>query len=216
MSDLQRDFVNNVIHEIKTPLTTLSIASESLDNKNLEMYSGIIKREVSRLQTHVERILESSKMERSESAKSTLQLGRYLKGLIYELGKIHRETQFELEGKIDQQVEVQPEYLDMIIRNLIDNAIKNKAKTVKLKVEKNQKKLEISVIDDGSGIPKKYQKKVFEKFIRVPDMHNQHNVKGFGLGLYIVKTLTKKIGGKIHLQSEAGMGTTFKLSLNHV
>ena len=82
-----------------------------------------------------------------------------------------------------------------------------------MKVSQDSKKTMISVIDDGVGIESKHHKKIFRKFYRIPEPNNQHNQKGFGLGLHIVSSLIRKLGGKIQLESEPGKGSTFKITL---
>ena len=103
--------------------------------------------------------------------------------------------------------------LENVLRNLIDNAVKYGAKNIKLRASQDSKKTMISVIDDGVGIAPRHHKRIFRKFYRIPEPNNQHNQKGFGLGLHIVSSLIRKLGGKIRLESEPGIGSTFKITL---
>ena len=107
------------------------------------------------------------------------------------------------------------DHLAIVFRNLLENAAKNEAKNITIRCQSVKKDLVIEVIDDGKGIPPEFLKKIFLKFVRVPETQNRHNAKGFGLGLFIVKTLIRKMKGSITVKSQVGSGTTFKIVLPH-
>ncbi|MEQ9466040.1 MAG: HAMP domain-containing sensor histidine kinase [Ekhidna sp.] len=219
LSEVQKDFINNVSHELKTPLATLSLASNTLLEKASDKdnrYLKIIQTEVGRLQKNVEDILHSSQLEsRSPLKMEKVDVQHFIKTIIGELKDEYasRMIQWEIKGEAKNQISSNRKLLENIIRNLADNAVKYGGRNVCIALEQDSKSTRIEVSDDGKGIPKEYQKKVFDKFYRVPEAQNQHNEKGFGLGLQIVASAVKRLKGKIVLQSEIGMGTTFKITL---
>ena len=103
--------------------------------------------------------------------------------------------------------------LEQAIRNLLENAVKYGGRKITVALSQTDKETTIRIDDNGKGIPKTYQKKVFEKFFRVPEENDQHNVKGFGLGLFIVKTSLKRVKGKIALLPDHAAGASFQITL---
>lgn len=219
LSEVQKDFINNVSHELKTPLATLSLASTSLASRNEEKdkkYVQIIQSEVNRLQKSVEDILHSSLLaSRLEVTKESIQLMDYLDDLmkLFKSEYASHMVDWMIKGEASQPISTNKKMLENILRNLVDNAVKYGGKEIQFYVEQQSKMTYISISDNGQGIPKSHQKKVFNKFYRVPENQNQHNQKGFGLGLQIVASAIKKLGGKITLTSEENIGSTFKISL---
>ncbi len=219
LSEVQRDFINNVTHELKTPLSTLSLATDTLVERFPEEagnYVNIIQQETNRLKSHIDKILHSSLLEaRRPAKKEKILLNLFLSDLLQKIKKQYQRNMIEWELKVTGGImQANKSLFENVMRNLIDNAIKYGGSKVQICV-KNGKDIEVSVQDNGSGIPRDHQTKIFDKFYRVPDDENQHNVKGFGLGLYIVKQAIKKMGGKIRLKSEEGVGSTFIISLPH-
>ncbi|WP_421763582.1 sensor histidine kinase [Ekhidna sp.] len=219
LSEVQRDFINNVSHELKTPLATLSLASSTLAERNTEgnnKYVQIIKKEVSRLQKNVEDILHSSLAESDATIKKELvDIDQFLDPLIKEVKEQYSNQMIDwkLTISISKQIYTNLKLLENILRNLIDNAVKYGGKEISIEAHQSDKKTEISISDNGSGIAPEYQKQVFKKFFRVPENNNQHNQKGFGLGLHIVASEVKKLKGKISLKSKPGVGSTFKITI---
>jgi two-component system phosphate regulon sensor histidine kinase PhoR len=218
LSEVQKDFINNVSHELKTPLATLSLASHSLAEKSKEenRYLNIIQSEVGRLQKNVEDILHASLVEtKTDFEKERIILSSFLEKLIQELkGQYTSQmVSWKLEIDADQAIQSNKVLLENIIRNLVDNAVKYGGKEIKIHVHQSLKKTQVSISDNGKGIPEPYQKKIFTKFFRVPDQQHQHNEKGFGLGLHIVKSAVSKLGGKIDLNSKVGAGSTFIITI---
>ena len=219
LSEVQKDFINNVSHELKTPLATLSLASSTLKQRSAEKdnkYIQIIEDEVSRLQKNVEDILHSSLLDsRVRIEREPVFVVDYLNELV---GQFRNEyaahmVSWQLTGEAPIAIQSNKKLLDNILRNLADNAVKYGGKNIEILVTQDSKKTSLFITDDGLGISDEYQKKVFNKFFRVPDTQHQHNQKGFGLGLQIVASAIKKIGGKITLESKIGEGSTFKIML---
>lgn len=219
LSEVQKDFINNVSHELKTPLATLSLASTTLIDRSTEKdskYLKIIQNEVGRLQNNVEDILHSSLLDsRQKIEKELLNIMTFLTSLIehFKSEYASKMISWELSGEAPKSINSNPKLIENIVRNLTENAIKYGGKDIKISVNQEARKTSISITDNGQGIPEKYQKKIFEKFYRVPEEQNQHNQKGFGLGLQIVSSALKKLGGKIEVSSEVDLGSTFKITI---
>lgn len=217
LSEIQKDFINNVSHELKTPLATLSLASSTLSERSGEKevkYVSIIQKEVSRLQKNVEDILHSALLESSiKVEKEWVDLNQFFDELISEVKEQYASKMigWRLDISSPKKINSNVKLLDNAVRNLLDNAVKYGARNVHVSVKQGPRVTEIVITDDGLGISTKHQKKIFQKFYRVPESNHQHNQKGFGLGLHIVSSLVKKLSGKISLQSEVGKGSTFKI-----
>ena len=224
LSDIKSDFINNMTHELKTPISTVSLASEMLGDSSVEKstdkvnhYVRIIKEENQRLGLLVENILQTAVLDKGEfklrpqevdvheiidRAISNSHLQVEKRG-----GKIHLEKNAQENILYADRI-----HLTNIIYNLVDNALKysEQKPTIKISTENINDGIQISVSDNGIGISKENQKKIFETFYRVP-AGNIHNVKGFGLGLSYVKTAIEKHGGTINVESEIGKGSTFSI-----
>lgn len=214
LSEIQKDFIDNVTHELKTPLATLSLATNTLKErfpKEGGKYIDIINQETRRLEHHVEQILHGSLLDtKTEKQFKKIHLDQFLQTLV-ERSKQHYqhcEVNWELHCEPTSLV-TDPDILENILSNLIDNAVKYGGSKIEIGAENSV----ISVSDNGDGIEKDQQGKIFKKFYRIPESKDQHNVKGFGLGLFIVKSSVKKLGGKLKLESEEGKGSTFKIIL---
>ena len=219
LSEIQKDFINNVSHELKTPLSTLSLASQSITNHvgdGGNKYMEIIKGEVSRLTNSVDTILHASFSENKHALqKEDIELVAFFDSLLHEFQNQYAShmIHWSLNLNAKKSLRTDPVVLQKILRNLVENAVKYGGKNITLDVLQDQTKTMISVIDDGQGIAKIHQNKIFRKFYRVPETQHQHNQKGFGLGLRIVKTSARLLGGKVEVNSQEGEGSTFKLTL---
>lgn len=223
LSEIKNDFINNMTHELKTPIATIRISSESLLNFNQDTdeekklrYAGIIYKENKRLEQQVERVLNIAKLDKKELKLKVQALD------IHEITEEAKEN-FEFSqleetgGSITTDLSAENPIVlgDMVhvtnvINNLIDNAIKycDQVPAIKIKSWNSKGKLYLSVADNGKGISKDNIKFIFDKFYRVPT-GNVHNVKGFGLGLYYVKTILEELGGGISVKSTLGQGSEF-------
>jgi two-component system, OmpR family, phosphate regulon sensor histidine kinase PhoR len=229
ISELKNDFINNMTHEFKTPISTVSLACQALTDKDMpksdEIYAsyiGIISEENRRLGSLAEKILQTAILEKG---KLNLRLETLnLNELIMEVIK-NISIQVEIrDGSINASLGAKEPFLKAdklhlsnVIYNLLDNANKYTPKkpTILISTSDFDKGLLISVKDNGIGISKQNQKKVFEKLYRVPT-GDVHNVKGFGLGLSYVKFVIEKHGGTISVDSEPGKGSTFTVYLPYL
>lgn len=225
-SRVQRDFINNMTHEFKTPISTISVIQEVLatsgageDKEKRKKYLGIIGTEAQRLNEQVEKVLNITRVE-----KKTFDL--YKEGIsLHELMDDVTERLFELANSNDITIEKDFSAEDDLIKadsvhftnvlfNLIDNAIKyaGKGSVISLTTEEKPKNLILTISDNGVGMDPKDRKRIFDKFYRV-STGNVHNVKGFGLGLFYVKKVIDAHGWNIQVQSEKGKGTTFTIKI---
>jgi two-component sensor histidine kinase len=224
---LKTDFINNMTHEFKTPVATISLASQMLKNEkvlnNKEKilnYSNIIDEENKRLSGHIENVLQVAKLDKGEFKlkAEALNVNDLLNDICESLELRIQNENGELLRKLEAanaNIKGDVFHLTNAFFNILDNAIKYK-KDDHLKItvttKSNSKGVFIIFEDEGIGIPKENQKKVFDKFYRVPT-GNIHNVKGFGLGLSYVKVITDAHGGSISVESEPGKGSRFTIFL---
>lgn len=226
VSEIKNDFINNMTHEFKTPISTVSLAVEALQDPDLfgeqalrKRYLNIIKDENIRLGKQVEQVLQAAALEKNDFNLKIEKVD--LKELI-EATKKHFELLVENRGGtltteyslLTGQLEVDVFHLNNILNNLLDNATKysKDAPIIKIKVEETETNFTLSISDRGIGISKEAQKKIFDKFYRVPT-GNLHDVKGFGLGLSYVKTMVEAHNGTIRLDSDPGQGSVFTINL---
>jgi two-component system phosphate regulon sensor histidine kinase PhoR len=227
LSEVKNDFINNMTHELKTPIATIRISSETLLNfdnstpleKRLR-YAGIIYKENKRLEQQVERVLSIAKLDKQELKLKieTVDVHEIIEEAKenFELSQLE-ETGGSISINLDADnyvVQGDMVHITNIVNNLIDNAIKYCDKTPAIEISsKNQKgKLLLTFKDNGKGISKENMRHIFEKFYRVPT-GNIHDVKGFGLGLFYVKTILEEHGGSISVKSNLGTGSEFTVSL---
>jgi two-component system phosphate regulon sensor histidine kinase PhoR len=226
LADVKNDFINNMTHELKTPIATISLASEVLSKKGIEtdpqrigQYAGIIKHENTRLQNMVERVLKLATLEKEKIELKPTEVD--INELLSECIKSF-ETQISAEGgKINASYRANSAvifgdrmHLMNVFSNLIDNAKKysDKYPVIEIDTSNRDNGVVVKVTDNGIGIAPENLKMIFEKFYRVPT-GNVHNVKGFGLGLFYVKYIVDEHLGKISVTSKMGEGTTFEVYL---
>jgi len=226
LSEIQKDFINNMTHEFKTPIATIAISTEVLKDpsivhtpERLLNYATIIQNENQRLKQQVERVLQMAQLD-----KEDLGLKREVvdvNGLIQEAVNNIQPTLLKRSGHIvlDLQALHSTTLVDRlhfanVFYNLLDNAIKynNNEPRIVVRTENAGDLLLVSVTDNGIGIDTENQRKIFQKFYRVPT-GNVHDVKGFGLGLNYVKLMVEKHGGKVRVQSELNRGSTFTVEI---
>ncbi len=226
LSELQRDFINNMTHEFKTPISTINISTDVfLKNEKIQgdprlhRYSGIIKEQVLRLNTQVEKVLQLAKIERDnmELNVEEIDLADLIRNISpsIELKVIDRNGNLHLNlDAANPLVRADKLHLTNVLHNLVDNGVKySKEKPdITIGLHNEAGVIVLSVQDNGIGIPKEHQKRVFDKFYRVPT-GNVHNVKGFGLGLFYVKMMCKEHRWKLSLKSELGKGTTIEIRM---
>ncbi len=222
ISEIKNDFINNMTHELKTPISTISMASEVIstigidsENDRLNRYIRIIHEENNRLSDHVDKVLHIALLESGDFDLSPEELD--INELIQDICEpyMFEEFQEEIELKInleavDAKIPIDKMHLSNIISNLIDNAKKySQGKAfVTIKTYEIQNRLVIEVADKGIGMNSDTVKHIFDKFYRKPT-GNLHNIKGFGLGLYYVHTMLMSMNGEIKVKSELNKGTQF-------
>lgn len=226
ITEIKNDFINNMTHELKTPLSTISVASEVLmsssteiENERIAKYSKIIFNENQRMRKLVEKVLNVATLERGmlkidkEEIDVHNTLYNVVESFCFEACSKPVKVQYDFKAK-NPVVAADKLHFRNILNNLVDNAVKysDKEPQIRICTSNIDKYIKISVSDKGKGIPKDSINKVFEKFYRVPS-GNIHNVKGFGLGLYYVKTMVDAHEGKIEIQSTLNKGTTVSIFL---
>ncbi|MBX2960868.1 MAG: HAMP domain-containing histidine kinase [Cyclobacteriaceae bacterium] len=226
LMQLKNDLISNITHELKTPVSTVSVALEALKNFNAldnpqmtKEYLDIATHELDRLTLMTEKILKTAVFEQN-GLKLNLQpvdlqeiVDQVTSSLKLVFEKHKATVEFEKFGD-DFSVSGNEEHLTNVVYNLLDNAIKYSEPgcriVISLKQQGNQ--VLLSIKDSGIGIPAEYQKKVFEKFFRVPT-GDVHNTKGYGLGLSYVASVVRSHNGSIKVESEPGKGSMFEIIL---
>jgi two-component system phosphate regulon sensor histidine kinase PhoR len=223
---IRRDLMNNLTHELKTPISTIGLASEALkdpdmqkDPESFNYYIGLIHEENKRLGLLVENVLQASL---AESGKMQLHMQTLnVHELIREVLKNVAIQVRKRGGKVDLELDADSAlifadrtHLSNVVFNLIDNSLKyaNGALLLKISSRETTDGVELRFQDNGIGIAKEHLGKVFDRLYRVPT-GNVHDVKGFGLGLSYVKTVVDRHRGTINVESELGKGSTFILNL---
>ncbi len=226
LSDIKNDFINNMTHEFKTPLATVSLAVEALQDPELSnqdkfraRYLGIIKEENKRLVSQVENVLQAAALDKKDFK---LKLEKINLSQLLESNVNQMSLQLEKrDGKIsfinklkNPTIEGDAFHITHIFNNLLDNANKYSPEkpVIRIEAKDDGDEVMVSVQDHGMGMTKESQRKIFDKFYRIPT-GNLHDVKGFGLGLSYVKTMLEAHKGNIHVHSELGKGSTFTINL---
>ena len=223
LSEIQKDFVNNMTHEFKTPLATIKISSEVLKNPNiinnperLLNYATIINNETLHLTHQVERVLQMAKSDR-DRLELNIETVALKPMLIDIIDKTYNPLVRTRGGDIriffkpdDLSIHIDKLHMKNVISNLLDNAIKYcvRSPQIDIRCEDTGAGVNISIRDNGIGISKENIKHIFNKFYRIPT-GNLHDVKGFGLGLNYVKLICKLHGGSVSVQSELEKGSEF-------
>lgn len=229
LSEVQKDFINNMTHEFKTPISTIALSTEVLkDPKIVEQpgrllnYATLIQNENLRLKNQVERVLRLADMDKNslELHKEKLSLHELIAEAVSTLGAKMTENSADVVLKLEAKedvVEVDRLHITNVIYNFLDNALKytKRKPSIELKSYNREGKIYVDVKDNGIGIDTGLKRKIFNKFYRVPT-GNVHDVKGFGLGLHYVKDVLKMHRGNVELYSSSNDGSVFKFCLNHV
>ncbi|OQX73232.1 MAG: hypothetical protein B6D64_14130 [Bacteroidetes bacterium 4484_276] len=226
LSELQKDFINNMTHEFKTPISSINISADVISNpditknpERLKTYGAIIKQENSRLNKQVEKVLQIARIEQNgfELKMEKVDLHEVIGNVINNCTANNNHKEALVTAQLDGgEMIILADHLHItnILHNLLDNAIKysDKQPRIIVSAKKTGSKILITIEDNGPGIIRDYQKKVFQKFFRVPT-GNVHDVKGFGLGLYYVKNICRAHHWKISLESGPGNGTKFFIEI---
>ncbi len=226
LAEIKNDFINNMTHEFKTPISTISLATQLiqedasvLENGSIQRYLGIIKDENVRLGQQVERVLQTAQMEREEIVLKKKQI--QIHALIQQVIEMNQPMLMAKNGVIhtafsanSSELLIDEVHMSNVINNLIDNAVKysSQAPVIDISTFSNEAGFHIQISDQGIGMPKEVLTQVFEPFYRVPT-GNVHNVKGFGLGLSYVKKIVEAHGGNVQVKSQLGKGSTFEITI---
>ncbi|TAJ12957.1 sensor histidine kinase [Marinilabiliaceae bacterium JC017] len=226
LDEIKNDFINNMTHEFKTPISTISLASQMLKDgtvtktpRTLQQISSVIQDESKRLSFQVEKVLQMAIFDKGKSGLKMKKVD--VNELVHNVVTNFRIKVENKQGKIIERLEAKNCFVSVdevhftnVIFNLLDNAVKYRKGSPVLYVKTWNKNngIVISIKDNGMGISKDNLKRIFEKFYRVPT-GNVHNVKGFGLGLAYVKKIVDDHGGQISAESELNIGTKFDIFL---
>jgi len=226
LAEVKNDFINNMTHEFKTPISTISLAAQLIQeepavasNEAISKYLGIIKEENTRLGSQVERVLQTAQMEKEEIIlkKKEVDVKSLIEHIVEANGPLIQANHGSISVKLPEDevfVEVDEVHISNVLFNLIDNAIKYSQDTpsIELSLQAFTNEIKLDISDHGIGMPKDVLNAIFDPFYRVPT-GNVHNVKGFGLGLSYVKKIVEAHGGKVNVKSKVGIGSTFEITL---
>ena len=224
VSEMKTDFINNMTHEFKTPIATISLATDSITNKTvinnedkIKRFAGIIKQENKRMLNQVEKVLQMARIDKQEFDLKLTSIN--LNDVVFQASEHSRLKVTKRNGiletnlKADQSIiEGDLTHISNIVHNLLDNAEKysEDEPSIQISTANGHGGVILSIKDNGIGMTKESQKHIFDKFYRV-HTGNRHDVKGFGLGLSYVKALIAAHNGTINVDSELGKGSTFTL-----
>ncbi len=224
LSEIKSDFINNMTHEFKTPLATISLAVDALknekvinDKEKMNYFTGIIKEENKRMNKQVETILQAALLDKQEVQLNLKRLhahdliGSALNNINLQVEQVHGHIETKLEATRDVLLADEVHFTNLV-SNLLDNAVKYSKENLLIKITTQNigNQLKIRIEDNGIGMNKETVSRIFEKFYRA-HTGNLHNVKGFGLGLSYVKTMVDAHHGTIKAESVPGRGTAFTL-----
>jgi two-component system phosphate regulon sensor histidine kinase PhoR len=229
ITEMKNDFINNMTHEFKTPISTISLAAQMLQDQSVvkspEMFgrlSGVISSETKRLRFQVDKVLQMSMFENKNTASfkmKELDANDLVSGIVNTFNVKVEQNGGTIKSALDAErslVVVDEMHFTNVVFNLMDNAMKYKRSEVPLSLEVRTwnagGKFVLAIKDNGMGIRKENLKKIFDKFYRV-QTGNVHDVKGFGLGLAYVKQVVEALNGSIRAESEPGVGTEFVIVL---
>lgn len=226
LEEIRRDFVANVSHEIKTPITAIKGFVETLregavkNPDDAERFLGIIEKHVERLEAIIEDLLSLSRIERGTEREENELVENSVKDVldtaiqVCEVGAVARKIDIELSCPENLFAKMEPRLLEQAVVNLLDNAVKysNKESSIRVEASQGEGEIILSVRDEGCGIEKKHLSRLFERFYRV-DKARSRQLGGTGLGLAIVKHIAQAHGGHVNVESTPGKGSTFSIYL---
>ena len=227
LAEIKNEFISNITHELKTPIATVGVAIEALKNFNAmqnpertKEYLDISANELQRLSLLVDKVLKLSMFEKKELElkKENFDMQELINEVLnimkLQFEKHHADVSVKAEGN-NFMIEADRLHITSVLYNLLDNALKYSGENPVIEVDLSalpRDIIELKVSDNGIGIAKEYQRKIFDKFFRVP-MGDRHNIKGYGLGLSYVSEIVRRHMGFITVHSEIGKGTTFTIKL---
>ncbi len=224
LSELQTDFINNMTHEFKTPIASISLSSEAMlknesinQNARLHNYTKIINEQATRLNGQVEKVLQIAQLQNKklDLKKESIDLVKVIENVMRSasLNYEKKDGKITFVSEIDEVlIKADKMHLTNILYNLLDNSFKYNTSKPEVIIELKKKKNHYLLVlkDNGIGIEEKYLNQLFQKFFRVPT-GNVHNVKGFGIGLFYVKQVVDNHAWHIKIESELSKGTSVKV-----
>ncbi len=222
ISEMKSDFINNMTHEFKTPIATISIAADSISNEKViheeekvRFFAGMIRKENIRMNEQVERILQIARLDRKEFEFSFQATDVHplieaaVDGILLQVEQRGGKINIQLDA-VNPVVTTDPTHFTNLVYNLLDNANKYSpdAPVIKVSTVNSPRGILLTVEDNGMGMTKAVQSRIFDKFYRLPS-GNIHNIKGFGLGLSYIKAILEANNGTIKVHSEPGKGSRF-------
>ena len=227
ISEIKTDFINNMTHEFKTPIATINLALDAIknpkvinDEEKIKRYVQMIREENKRMNAQVENVLRISKLEKNEIelTKESVDIHHVIQSAVDHLQLIANERDAKVSLNLQAQrsfSSINEDHMTNVIINLIDNALKYSPNQpiINISTVNDNNEIVIKVSDNGIGMSKAVQKRVFEKFYR-EHTGDLHNVKGHGLGLAYVQKIIDEHDGKVFVDSEKDKGSTFTIRLN--
>jgi two-component system phosphate regulon sensor histidine kinase PhoR len=224
LAAIKNDLISNITHEFKTPIATVSTAIEAIESFNViddkqktQKYLAMSSVQLKKLHQMVEKLLETATLDSEQLLlkKETTDVVAMTEKLVNKYQLLSNNKTLIFSSNVNPiSLNIDVFHFENVVSNLIDNAIKYGGNTVEIHINSTLKSVEISIADDGDGIEKNQQEKIFDKFYRVPK-GNTHDVKGFGIGLYYCKKIVEKHHGILVLSSNNNQ-TIFKITLPHV
>ena len=226
LSEIQKNFINNLTHEFKTPIAAIDLSAKVLGDpkiinhpKRLAEYSKIVSEQTQRLSSQVEKVLQMASIQKQKIQldKEQLDLSIFINKCIADFKASQNGNEYLIEFTPPHEsisIEADELHFSNIIFNILDNAFKycDGVPNVKISITKKRKRIQISFADNGIGIAKEYRKKIFGKFFRVPT-GDIHNVKGFGLGLDYVRKIIRRHGWDIDVSENSLKGSIFTITI---
>ncbi|WP_347840065.1 HAMP domain-containing sensor histidine kinase [uncultured Draconibacterium sp.] len=226
LSEIQKNFINNLTHELKTPISSIALAATVINDENIVKsperlfnYTRIIQEQTNRLSKNVEKVLNLASLEKSRIHLNLeeINLNQFLQDSCeqFQRSKAGQNVQVELPGQqTDYEIMADRFHFANLVSNILENAAKYCENSPVIKIDLLEKPalIELSFIDNGIGIPKEHRKRIFKKFYRIPT-GNVHNVKGFGLGLDYVFKIVKTHNWKIKVLENPKGGSIFCLTI---
>jgi two-component system, OmpR family, phosphate regulon sensor histidine kinase PhoR len=224
-SEVQKDFINNITHEFKTPLSTITVSADILKRPEVSgqpqqiiNYVTVIKNEAQRLKNHIDKIMQAVSFEKNalNINKIPFEINTCIQDALKSAQILmeQKHVVIKLDLLLGCSLQIDSYHITNLIFNILDNAVKYgpEGQVIEINSLCNNRFWTLTIKDQGQGISKEYQKKIFDKFYRVPT-GNVHDVKGFGLGLYYAKLVAESHNGKLLVESIPEKGTTFILVL---
>jgi two-component system phosphate regulon sensor histidine kinase PhoR len=222
LAEVKNDLINNITHEFKTPIATIATALEAMqrfnalnDKEKSEKYISMASAQVEKLNVMVEKILETAKLNQNDLQldKDWFNCAELIENVIQRFSLLSNGKTINFNNNaVNCQLFVDKFHFENALANVLDNAIKYGGNSITIELHTDDKKIIITVFDNGNGIEKSQKDKVFEQFYRIPT-GNTHNVKGFGIGLFYTKNIIEKHGGSITITYNNQNFTVFKIEL---